>query len=516
MRKCDGMIVLVRRPRQTTCVSSHRSMTRVDSPHFTKDGIKRLRQEYNAGKPFRHIFIKDLFDSSILNKVKNELLKEKFIKKSNDLYEFHQSKDLRSLHGPSIREFTTYLYGKEFRSWIEQITGIQTTETIDISAASYTDGSYLQCHDDDLAERRIAFIIYLVPENWSNEDGGSLDLFASDANGNPTVIEKKMYPQWNSIAFFDVSSISHHQVSEVLNSQNARMSISGWFYGSPLSRPNPQPLSQFFYINPAPIVDEDSSSKNLLTYWINPTYLKKSTIIAMQQQLVSSSSLQLVDFLKPELYSELLLSLQTQQWKHVGPPNVASYKKSLSTSDFLNDTNLIPYSSPEPSLVHEFFLFLTSYNFQMYMSMVSGKSLQSVHADVRAFSKRDYTLICDPEYIANKKLLKMKHSGIKRKEKDQGTEKETNESSLETLLIPTLYALFMCVNSDDLWPENWGGYTNFLSKKGTQELISIFPKKNTLSLVYRDDDDELPYLSFVKYVSHHAQENRYDFNLQFL
>lgn len=40
----------------------------------------------------------------------------------------------------------------------------------------------LLCHDDELDDRRIAFIYYLVPEKWTKEDGGALDLF--NVNGN--------------------------------------------------------------------------------------------------------------------------------------------------------------------------------------------------------------------------------------------------------------------------------------------------------------------------------------------
>jgi Rps23 Pro-64 3,4-dihydroxylase Tpa1-like proline 4-hydroxylase len=40
------------------------------------------------------------------------------------------------------------------------------------------------CHDDDIhgtiEGRRIAFIYYLVPEDWKETDGGTLDLFDTD------------------------------------------------------------------------------------------------------------------------------------------------------------------------------------------------------------------------------------------------------------------------------------------------------------------------------------------------
>lgn len=40
----------------------------------------------------------------------------------------------------------------------------------------------LLCHDDELEDRRVAFIYYLVPVNWTEQEGGSLDMF--NVNGN--------------------------------------------------------------------------------------------------------------------------------------------------------------------------------------------------------------------------------------------------------------------------------------------------------------------------------------------
>lgn len=40
-----------------------------------------------------------------------------------------------------------------------------------MSCARYIDGSTLLCHDDELEGRRIAYILYLVPKDWKEEDG---------------------------------------------------------------------------------------------------------------------------------------------------------------------------------------------------------------------------------------------------------------------------------------------------------------------------------------------------------
>lgn len=45
----------------------------------------------------------------------------------------------------------------------------------------------LLCHDDKLEGRRIAFILYLVPEDWSEEDGGHLELYG--VNGEKVITD---------------------------------------------------------------------------------------------------------------------------------------------------------------------------------------------------------------------------------------------------------------------------------------------------------------------------------------
>jgi hypothetical protein len=51
-----------------------------------------------------------------------------------------------------------------------------------------------------------------VPEDWTAEDGGALDLFASE-NGKPTKVAKSICPSFNAFAFFEVSPASFHQVN---------------------------------------------------------------------------------------------------------------------------------------------------------------------------------------------------------------------------------------------------------------------------------------------------------------
>ena len=70
----------------------------------------------------------------------------------------------------------------------------------------------LLCHVDELEGRRIAYILYLVDEDWNETDGGSLELFTVDEHNQPSKVVKSLPPKWNSVAFFEVTPFSFHQV----------------------------------------------------------------------------------------------------------------------------------------------------------------------------------------------------------------------------------------------------------------------------------------------------------------
>ena len=62
-------------------------------------------------------------------------------------------------------------------------------------------------------------------KDWSEKDGGTLDLFDRDANGDPKDVVKRLVPKNNSLAFFEVTEKSFHQVAEVLTKDKQRLSV---------------------------------------------------------------------------------------------------------------------------------------------------------------------------------------------------------------------------------------------------------------------------------------------------
>ena len=71
--------------------------------------------------------------------------------------------------------------------------------------------------------RKVAFILYLTEDNWTEADGGMLELFDIDEKGNPDKVVRKLLPEGNSFALFEVSPVSFHTVSEVLSETKTRL-----------------------------------------------------------------------------------------------------------------------------------------------------------------------------------------------------------------------------------------------------------------------------------------------------
>ncbi|CAB1339382.1 unnamed protein product [Coregonus sp. 'balchen'] len=149
-----------------------------------KRGVKEAwsqRAQYSHGgleldcHPFPHCIIRNFIQSeSFTENLQRELLDLNFHEKSNDLYKFNQSDDLKKRKEPHI-------------------TGLS--------------------------------------------DGGTLDLFSTDGHFQPHSVVKSLVPSWNTLVLFEVSPVSFHQVAEVLSEDKCRLSLSGWFHGPSLERP---------------------------------------------------------------------------------------------------------------------------------------------------------------------------------------------------------------------------------------------------------------------------------------
>ncbi|KAF9930633.1 Prolyl 3-hydroxylase ogfod1 [Linnemannia zychae] len=420
--------------------------------------------------PFPAASLPNFLESAdYVQKLREELLTEPYFHKSNDLYEFYQSEDLRLSKKPHIAAFKNAIYSQKFFSLMSSLTGIDLDPSIiDLNGNQYHEGCYLLCHDDDIKNekegRRIAFILYLVDEDWSADDGGALDLFRCDETGYPVEVTQSLVPVRNTLAFFELSSISYHQVAEVLTRDKSRISISGWFHG---------PLQTKLVSKSMPFTSIDTYSQDItLESFVNPDYLKKAALTNIGNVFLDQSSIELQKFLRPEVYDALIQELEAlgpiegagtdkALWDiAMGPQHVRNYSRvSQKNQDHI------------PTTLSRLQRLFKSKMFEDYLTKLTNLTFLWVNTELRMFKKGDYTLLHD--------------------------------HALEKNGLDVMFTFPYLGNGKEEWDENWNaGSTHYVADKAN--LLTLYPKHNTLTMVLRDEGT----LRFVRYMNARVGESR--------
>lgn len=321
-------------------------------------------------KPFKVCRISNfLRDEKIIEHLKSELEHHNHIRKVLDLHQFEKTEDLFRATDKYIQKLN-----RSFRTdlvlWMKQNTNIELNGKVSMSSARYYDTDHLLCHDDNMDDRRIAYIFYLT-NDWSEKDGGTLDIFDTDEEGSPRKVVKSLIPEYNSLVFFEVVDNSYHQVAEVLTSNKCRWSINGWFHG---------PLRKDFHksprCEPTKTFVQPSSTKVDLHSWVSDDYLEPNIMEQIQEDVEKSSYTFLKDFLKESMYQQIANNLISQDisWRMIGPPDICHYEiadeqtlpellkdfcdlfKSISFFQLLKEytgLDLVPEETKEPKMTLE-------------------------------------------------------------------------------------------------------------------------------------------------------------------
>ncbi|XP_042293479.1 prolyl 3-hydroxylase OGFOD1 [Sceloporus undulatus] len=454
--------------------------------------------------PFQHCLLPNFIPKeSFLEELRKELLSLDFHKKSNDLYKFKQSDDLKKRREPHIAALRKVLF-EEFRAWLSDVTQVELEPTVDLSCAKYEYTDTLLCHDDELEGRRIAFILYLVPP-WDESDGGTLDLFSTDEHFQPLRIVKSLVPSWNSLAFFEVSPISFHQVSEVLSKHKCRLSVSGWFHGSSVARP---PRHAEPPLLRTPHIPHDHE---ILYNWINPIYLEIDAQARIQEEFEDRSEILLKDFLQKDKFQLLCKALKTEEvrWSIRGPPNKRHYEKA-------EEENLPAILKDGMELFRSEALFLLLSNFtglKLHFlapgeeeegeegRAAGGSSSKGTQGQIsqEGNDSRDGTE--DPgQILENQNHRQETGSSVplcagELRHWTKGCYSLVHDAEGTEFALDLL---FFCGCQD--WDVESGGFTSYIAKGEDEELLTVNPEGNCLALIYRDRET----LKFVKYVNHRS------------
>uniref|UniRef100_A0A8C9VY50 2-oxoglutarate and iron-dependent oxygenase domain containing 1 n=1 Tax=Scleropages formosus TaxID=113540 RepID=A0A8C9VY50_SCLFO len=411
-------------------------------------------------RPFPHCVIKNFIrNEGFLENLEKELLDLNFHEKSNDLYKFKQSDDLKKRKEAHIAGLRAVLF-ERFRLWLSSVFAVELEPVVDVSCAKYEYTDVLLCHDDELEGRRIAFILYLV-RPWESSDGGTLDLYSVDGNNQPKDIVKSLVPSWNTLIFFEVSPVSFHQ-------------------------------------------------EELLLEWINPIYLDVAYQAQVQEEFEESSEILLKNFLKEDKFEQVNEALKQSeiQWVKRGPPNKRSYR-------WAEQQGLPPCVSACWELLSSeaFFLLLSNFTGLKLHFMAAGddtdeeeeekdeeRAAGSTDPEPRAAPERqkseqektsaDLPVCPEPSTPLCRGELRCWGHG------DYTLIHDTNVDSMEFALDLLLY--FGCEG----WQADFGGFTSYIASGEDEELLTVSPESNSVALVYRDKET----LKFVKHVNHRSLE----------
>ncbi|KAK4468302.1 hypothetical protein MN116_008452, partial [Schistosoma mekongi] len=474
--------------------------------------------------------------------VEDETEKLPYVPRSNDLFTFSQSCDVINLcpkdnssedcKFPLLVGFRTFLLDCVL-PWLKDITKIPLYDNkVDLTSSFYKHGDYLLCHDDVLEGRRVAFIWYIVPEDWNGQtDGGELQLFESqpvsdghksddDRNFFPTTISTTIPPKRNMFLFFEVSPRSFHQVTEVLG-YSKRISLHGWFHGPSSWTVNNKTVQSIEKISPIHIEEE------LIYQWINPVYLDFEQITKIRRRFHRTSEIQLSAFINVKKWKELvqcIQSLSAHHWLHCGPPNRRNYYCLSNTH--VNDV---------PDICKQVIRLFKSEAMLVILSDITGIQLHpialiSVDRNVAAISdsknagedapkskrvRTDNLVDLTVTSVANSQysLPYLTEPCLRKLQPGSYTLLSDADMSNQGWRVECLLHIYghslkyhnkktqlQGVNSQSTCNSSCCGQTVYVANSEEDELLTVTPSDNSLTIVYADPDTS----SFLKYINHAA------------
>jgi Rps23 Pro-64 3,4-dihydroxylase Tpa1-like proline 4-hydroxylase len=200
----------------------------------------KFQAEYQNNVPFPNIHFNDFFNTEFLDSVLAEfnINEERDSVFYNDANQLKWSSKGDTSFGQNTKELIHFLNTESFLQFLQKLTGIEETLLPDpylIGGGLHEikrDG-FLKIHADfnkhpkTKLDRRINVLIYLN-KDWEDEYGGHFELWNKDM----THCEKKIKPDFNTLAIFSTSDYSYHGHPSPLNcpKNSSRKSIALYYY----------------------------------------------------------------------------------------------------------------------------------------------------------------------------------------------------------------------------------------------------------------------------------------------
>ncbi|ODM97004.1 Prolyl 3-hydroxylase OGFOD1 [Orchesella cincta] len=417
-------------------------------------------------KPFRHGEIHDFVNNrDFVDEFRKLFSKIEFHEKASDLFQFKQSDDLNSVVDPCVYAINEYLTMKVL-PFLKSLTGLPLNQTIDMFLSIYTQTDFLLCHDDELDSRRIAFIWYLS-EEWSEDFGGTLDLYSATDDMHPDAVVRKLVPECNKFVFFEVGATSFHQVSEVLKKECKRQALSGWFYGEPLARPK----IEFPVEKSCAVLENVQSYKGVLGKFCAEMYLNQEIYSEINEQLSEESEVLVPGFLRDDVYESICktiveMDVTNSDFLTCGPANMSNYKVALEGPPKDGSPSSVDSLSSNIESLRRLFY---SHEFLSFMEKITEfpfttNAATKVVSSLQKYSHGSFSLL--------------KSGGAKQTGVTNITEQDVAEEEEEPNLVDVM---FFFANK---WSDDRGGLFIYTTMDGEQ-LITVPPEGNCLAVVVR-------------------------------
>jgi len=302
--------------------------------------------------------------------------------------------------------------------------------------------------------------MFLGPDQWAKEDGGTLDFYKTGANGQPEIVEKSIVPTLNTLVIFETTPNIFWQVSDVFSKDKELVLISGYFRA--VAKPKPK-----LFPDPIPKTLARVAVQFKIEEWIDQKYLNQDSLKKFRVHFERHSYVTLTEFFIADKYNSLVAVLKGNQlqWKHLGPPNRRNYYTLGRWGDD------VPNLPPE---VVQLRLFLHSKAFVDFVEKLTNQRVHSMYqTELRKFDVGSYAFVVDSKEFYRNECIDL-HFGVS------------------------------AGQDATVWPDDDGGDSTYLD--GDDELLTVVPANNSVTLMLRDQS----ITRFVRHVVNTATTSVYD------
>jgi len=496
-----------------------------------------IKSYRNVDLPFPAVPMDELFDDAKLRAVREEVISNLEADLKNcDLYEKLQSLDIRNLvqsedaetskkalEMPHLVNIYKEISSDSFKSHIARVTGLELSDLAgetDATVHLYGEGHHLLIHDDDIGSRKVAFIIYLTdPEDqWTEEDGGSLELYPIQ-DGQPThdpVI--RLLPTWNRMSIFEVQpNTSWHAVQEIRSSYKLRLSIQGWYHAkerdttrNELSMKDIIAMREKMFRNVAdnlptdeadtdedeePVEEESVLSRkdlNFLSQHFSVDLLKRDNVLQYRSQFMRCQGILIIqELLKPEIVTELMTKLFDEK-DHLHSEENAEVVEPPTFHRYVRWSDHNPLDDWKEKLFN-------TVHFRRFLTEITGLDFHTAYiAETRQFRRGlDYTLAIAP---SEESRLDVTFTMIDDRTAEKQAIWEAAEVGGNQIIVPAKTEV------DD--------YTSAVAGNDNDQPLVFETKSNSLSIILRPR--ETPAVQYTKFIKSKAPSDRWDINCEFM